>query len=112
MRRCVESSTGRGFEDLGQDLTDLAALYAEYRPIVKEAGLHYDAADEAAAKSLAGQILFELGETQTKELAAAKLDLARAFVVFERDYNTIRRYAAAFWNDDDYFPSLYTTKKK
>lgn len=108
--REVESiRAGRGFADLGQDLVRLAGLYEKYRKIVEKDGLYYDAADVSLAKSLAGQILFEMGESQTQELTELKGELAQAFVVLRQDYDTVRRYAAAFWNDDDYFPSLYTT---
>lgn len=107
----VESiRAGSGFTDLGQDLIRLAALYERYRKIVEKDGLYYDAADVSLAKSLAGQILFELGESQTQELTKLKGELAQAFVVLREDYDTVRRFAAAFWNDDDHFPSLFTAR--
>lgn len=98
---------GRGFMDLSRDLTDLSVLYADYRDIVSQAGLHYQASDELLAKTLSAQILFELGENQTEALKKIKLELAQAFEVLKKDYNKVRRFAAAFWDDDNYFPSLY-----
>ncbi len=107
--RQVEAiKAGRGFADLGRDLTDLSGLYRDYRGIVSQGGLHYQATDEALAKTLAAQILFELGESQTEALKKIKLELSQAFALLKHDYNKIRRFAAAFWDDDDYFPSLFT----
>jgi hypothetical protein len=109
-RELADIRSGHGYADLAKDLVRLASLYQTYAEVVSKGGAHYDAADVDTAKAISGEILYELGDSEEKELSNMKDETARAFVVLESAYETVRRWAGAIWDDPDYFPSLYSTR--
>ena len=111
-REIADIKSGHGYADLAGDLTRLAALYQKYESVVSKGGAHYDAADVDAAKASAGQILYELGDSEEKQYREMKGETARAFVVLQDAYDTVRRWAAAIWADPDYIPSLYSVRTR
>ena len=111
-RVIADIKSGHGYSDLAGDLTRLAGLYQKYESVVSKGGAHYDAADVDAAKASAGQILYELGDSEEKQYRAMKVETAQAFAVLENAYDTVRRWAAAIWADPDYIPSLYSVRTR
>jgi hypothetical protein len=103
---------GGGYRDMASDLLRLAKIYADKKSTVEKDPLNYRDTDEAEARTLAQDILTELGKAQSAEEQKCVGELTRAWTLLRDVYGEVQ-WAGQFLyrheEPEEKFPSLYAS---
>ncbi len=104
--------SGTGHIDLASDLNQLADIYDDYEPELRDDKKRYSPADATAARRVAGLIVTHLGRTDDAKWTDA---INRSWALIDRLYFDIRPFALALFRYDSperQYPSLFTARAR
>ncbi len=104
---------GNGYEDLANDLDDVADLYETYAQTLARDAVHYAASDVALARDCANKITEQLDLQRREDITLWTNQQSRIWTLLSHSYGETQRTARYIWPNDkailDLFPPLRVT---